>query len=172
MSAVTPLHARAGKPARIALLGTGTVGTLVASGGGGDFPSVSEIATAVWTLADGIEPGETPQQTMRIQRAVLAGKAVVSTEKGRNLIAIAPEQIASPATTGKWEKALYDLANNQDGASRDAKSERFMSGIRKFAEFLVEAARAADAQVAFEKTEYKKKPAARRGTARKAPSTK
>lgn len=33
------------------------------------------IAAAVWNLADGIEPGESPRQTMRLLRAVLAGKS-------------------------------------------------------------------------------------------------
>jgi len=33
------------------------------------------IAAAVWSLADGIEPGETPRQTMRLLRAVLAGNS-------------------------------------------------------------------------------------------------
>jgi len=85
-----------------------------------------------------------------------SGKTIVSTEKGRQLIAVTPEQISSPATTGKWEKALYDMANNPDPAGRDAKSQRFMSGIRKFAIFLVEAAQSADRTVQFERPPQKK----------------
>jgi DNA topoisomerase-3 len=90
-----------------------------------------------------------------------SGKSILSTEKGRQLIAVAPEQIASPATTGKWEKALYDLANNPDAQSRAGKADRFMSGIRKFAVYLVDAARSADGSVRFERTPYVKKSARR-----------
>ncbi len=97
-----------------------------------------------------------------IERLIKAGyakrvaKTIVSTEKGRQLIAVTPEQISSPATTGKWEKALYEMANNADDESRDAKSQRFMSGIRKFAVFLVEAAQSADRTVVFERPPQKK----------------
>lgn len=78
-----------------------------------------------------------------------SGKTIVSTEKGRQLIAVTPEQIASPVTTGKWEKALYDMAANSDPELREAKAARFMSGIRKFAVFLVAAAQNANADVSF-----------------------
>ena len=78
-----------------------------------------------------------------------SGKTIVSTEKGRQLIAVTPDQIASPVTTGKWEKALYDMAANSDPELREAKAARFMSGIRKFAIFLVDAAQNANAGVSF-----------------------
>jgi DNA topoisomerase-3 len=90
-----------------------------------------------------------------------SGKSIVSTEKGRQLISVAPAEIASPATTGKWEKALYDMANNPDPESRAAKAERFMSGIKKFAFFLVAAAKSGDGSVRFERAPYVKKSARR-----------
>lgn len=96
-----------------------------------------------------------------------SGKSILSTEKGRQLICIAPEQIASPVTTGKWEKALYDMANNPDETSRAAKTERFMSGIKKFAFFLVDTAKEADGSVRFERTPYVKKRARRTAQPRK-----
>ena len=86
-----------------------------------------------------------------------SGKTIVSTEKGRQLIAITPVQISSPATTGKWEKALYDMATNPEPSSRDAKAERFMSGIHKFAVFLVDSARTADRSVVFPRPPQKRK---------------
>lgn len=95
-----------------------------------------------------------------------SGKAIVSTPKGQKLIAVTPDAIKLPVTTGKWEKALYELANNRDEASRKQKSERFMNGIGKFAVFLVEQAKSADTSVVFEKEEYKKK----RSTARRTPA--
>ena len=101
------------------------------------------------------------------------GKNIVSTEKGQRLIAVTPEQISSPATTGKWEKALYDMANNPDPETRSAKSERFMNGIRKFAIFLVEAAQSADRTVQFERPPLKtyKKAPAKKPVKRSKPST-
>ena len=100
------------------------------------------------------------------------GKTIVSTEKGRRLIAVVPEQIASAVTTGKWEKFLSDMAGQRDEAARAAKSERFMDGIRRFSVFLVDAAKHGPA-VTFpeEKPAQKraaKKPAAAKG-APKAP---
>ncbi len=86
-----------------------------------------------------------------------SGKTIVSTEKGRQLIAVTPDQIASPVTTGKWEKALYDMAANSDPELREAKAARFMSGIRKFAVFLVDAAQNANASVNFPRPPQKPK---------------
>ncbi len=68
------------------------------------------------------------------------GKALLSTDKGKGLIAVAPEEIASPETTGRWEKALYDIAAQKDGAETERLTVRFMEGIRRYGAFLVEAA--------------------------------
>ena len=87
-----------------------------------------------------------------------AGKSLVSTEKGRKLISVVPEQISSAVTTGKWEKALSAMAGYQDAALRDAKSARFLEGIDKFSIFLVDAARQGRRDVQFE-NEYKPKKA-------------
>jgi DNA topoisomerase-3 len=87
------------------------------------------------------------------------GRTIVSTEKGRQLIAIAPEQIASAVTTGKWEKALSDMAAINDGEARRQKSERFMQGIRRFSAFLVDAAKEGPRDVRFaqDKPKYVKR---------------
>ena len=69
------------------------------------------------------------------------GRNIVSTEKGRQLIAVTPEQISSAVTTGKWEKALSDMAALTDETQRKQKSQRFMDGIRRFSVFLVDAAK-------------------------------
>ena len=92
-----------------------------------------------------------------------AGKSLVSTEKGRKLIAVVPEQISSAVTTGKWEKALSAMAGFSDPELRSAKSARFLDGINKFSVFLVEAARSASPAVRFENEfPQKKKRAARK----------
>ena len=85
----------------------------------------------------------------------------MSTEKGRQLIAVVPEQIASAVTTGKWEKFLSDMAAQRDEAARAQKSQRFMYGIRRFSQFLVDAARTGPRDVRFEKEEAPKKRATR-----------
>ena len=90
------------------------------------------------------------ERLIQVGYAKRAGKALTSTEKGRKLIAIVPEQIASAATTGKWEKALSAMAGFNDPALRNAKSARFLDGIHKFSIFLVDAARAASPTVQFE----------------------
>ena len=102
------------------------------------------------------------ERLIQVGYARRRGKAIVSTEKGRQLIAVVPEQIASAVTTGKWEKFLSDMAGQQDEAERARKSERFMSGIRKFSVFLVDAAKNGPADVHFERETPRKRPAARR----------
>jgi len=85
------------------------------------------------------------------------GKTLTSTPKGDRLISVVPEQIASPQTTGKWEKALSAMARCEDEAERQRLSERFMSGIRRYSEFLVEAAKTASADIQFDPEEKKGK---------------
>ena len=87
------------------------------------------------------------------------------------LIAVAPEQIASAATTGKWEKALNDMAVNPDAALRAQKRERFLLGIRRFAIFLVNAAKTAPADMRFEREKPRAKKTARRATSRSGGAT-
>ena len=100
------------------------------------------------------------ERLIQVGYARRRGKTVVSTEKGRQLIAVVPEQIASAVTTGKWEKFLSDMAGQQDEAERERKSQRFMSGIRKFSVFLVEAAKNGPADVHFEREAPRKRSAA------------
>lgn len=109
----------------------------------------------------------TIERLIAVGYAARRGKTIVSTEKGRQLIAVVPEQIASAVTTGKWEKFLSDMAGQKDAAERQAKSDRFMSGIRRFSVFLVEAAKNGPRGVRFEKDVPKKRIAARKPAARK-----
>ena len=109
----------------------------------------------------------TIERLIEVGYAKRKGKTIVSTEKGRQLIAVVPEQIASAVTTGKWEKFLSDMAGQKDEAARTAKSDRFMNGIRRFSVFLVEAARNGP-RVQFEKESPKAAKAARKPARRKA----
>ena len=108
----------------------------------------------------------TIERLIQVGYARRKGKTIVSTEKGRRLIAVVPEQIASAVTTGKWEKFLSDMAGQRDDAARAAKSERFMDGIRRFSVFLVDAAKHGPAV-----TFPEEKPAQRRA-AKKPPAAK
>ena len=77
------------------------------------------------------------------------GRALSATKKGVQLIGIAPEEIASPEMTGRWELALNEIAENK----RD--TERFMQGIRKMTEFLVDFAQKTTNDGDFPKEERK-----------------
>ena len=97
------------------------------------------------------------ERLIQVGYARRSGKHLVSTEKGRKLISVVPEQISSAVTTGKWEKALSAMAGFDDAQLRGAKSARFLDGINKFSIFLVDAARAASPTVQFENEFPKKK---------------
>lgn len=102
------------------------------------------------------------ERLIQVGYARRSGKHLVSTEKGRKLISVVPEQISSAVTTGKWEKALSAMAGFDDVELRGAKSARFLDGINKFSIFLVDAARSASPTVRFENEFPKKKRTARK----------
>ncbi len=59
------------------------------------------------------------------------GKTLLPTEKGRKLIAVVPQEMRSPETTGKWEKGLSSIAKGK------MTEERFMASIRRYVQFLI-----------------------------------
>ena len=79
-----------------------------------------------------------------------SGKNLVATQKGVQLIEAVPPEIASPETTGRWERALSQIAKGQDGEAR------FREGIARLAAFLVQHAASAP-DVPFEKEERRGK---------------
>ena len=78
------------------------------------------------------------------------GKSILATEKGVQLIDIMPEELSSPATTGRWELALDKIAHNQQD------SGEFMAGIRRLSAFLTEYAKTNDRPAAFPEEERRK----------------
>ena len=80
------------------------------------------------------------ERLVQVGYAARRGRTINATEKGVRLIAIAPDEVASPETTGRWELALHEIAENK----RD--TLRFMEGIRRLSAFLVEYARTTDKQ--------------------------
>jgi len=83
------------------------------------------------------------------------GKQLMATDKGVGLIGVAPADITSPETTGRWEKGLDDIAR------RGASPERFLEGIRRLCESLVRYAADQAPDAAFE-PDPAQKPAARK----------
>ena len=74
------------------------------------------------------------------------GKNLVATPKGVQLIEAVPPEIASPETTGRWERELSQIARGKDSEAR------FRQGIVRLATFLVQQAGSAP-DVPFEKEE-------------------
>ena len=58
-----------------------------------------------------------------------SGKNLVATEKGVHLIEAVPPEIASPETTGRWERALAEIARGSVGEAKRA-SVRALRGWR------------------------------------------
>ncbi len=81
------------------------------------------------------------------------GRTLLSTEKGDKLISIAPEELTSPILTGKWEKSLSVMARENSSQALEGLSGRFMEGINRFAAFLVDQAKSAPEDVAFDPEE-------------------
>ncbi|MBR5231001.1 MAG: DNA topoisomerase III [Clostridia bacterium] len=83
------------------------------------------------------------ERLITVGYAARRGRTINATDKGVQLIAVAPEEIASPEMTGKWELALDDIAKGK----RD--TQRFMEGIRRMTVFLVDYAKGNAPQVDF-----------------------
>ena len=80
-----------------------------------------------------------------------SGKNLVATPKGVQLIEAVPPEIASPETTGRWERELSEIARGKDS------EERFRQGIARLTGFLVEHAAQKAPEVSFEKEERRGK---------------
>ncbi|MDD4080320.1 MAG: DNA topoisomerase III [Eubacteriales bacterium] len=85
------------------------------------------------------------ERLITVGYAARRGKAIEATDKGEKLIAVVPEEIASPEMTGRWEQALEEIAASK------REPERFMVGIRRLTAFLVESARKETNPVQFER---------------------
>ncbi len=83
------------------------------------------------------------ERLIKVGYAVRKGKTLLATDKGVQLIAIMPNEIASPEMTGRWELALDQITDGKQDA------DKFMESIRKFSTFLVNYARNNRANVAF-----------------------
>ena len=102
------------------------------------------------------------ERLITVGYAARRGRTINATDKGVQLIAVAPEEIASPEMTGKWELALDDIARGK----RD--TERFMEGIRRMTVFLVDYARQNAPAVDFPEDMKRGKKGAKKAPAAKA----
>ena len=66
------------------------------------------------------------------------GKTLRSTEKGRTLVKVAPGEMTSAVTTGKWERALSKMARLTGEEEMNTREARFMDSIRRFSTYLVD----------------------------------
>lgn len=91
------------------------------------------------------------ERLVQVGYAARKGKTLLATDKGVQLIDIMPPEIASPETTGRWEKALSEIATGGQ------EPERFMAGIRKLSAFLVNYARDNQLKASFPEDERRRK---------------
>lgn len=85
------------------------------------------------------------ERLIQVGYARRQGKALVATEKGEKLIMVTPPEIASPETTGRWELALSQIADQKQDIGR------FMQGIRSLTVHLVKFAKEEKFPVEFER---------------------
>lgn len=90
------------------------------------------------------------ERLIQVGYASRRGRAIQATEKGVSLIDIAPPEIASPETTGKWELALNKIAKGEQD------TDRFMLGIRRLSEFLAQYAKETKTETTFPEEMRKK----------------
>lgn len=64
------------------------------------------------------------ERLIQVKYVRRSGKSLVPTEKGIMLIEVLPENMASPETTGKWEKSLNEIRRGEYDA------DKFMDDIR------------------------------------------
>ena len=83
------------------------------------------------------------ERLLKVGYAVRKGKHILATDKGVQLIAVMPHEIASPEMTGRWELALDRITDGRQDA------QQFMDGIRRFSAFLVTSAQQSKSSVVF-----------------------
>ena len=83
------------------------------------------------------------ERLLQVDYITRKGKSLIPTEKGMKLIAIVPEELKSPITTGKWEKGLSSIAKG------GMDSDKFMGSITRYVHFLMQQAQTADKSVSF-----------------------
>lgn len=80
-----------------------------------------------------------------------SGKALLPTEKGKQLIAIVPPELKSPEMTGKWERSLEKIYQGT------MDPQRFRGSIERYVQYIVGAASNKVPDIVFEKEQKKRR---------------
>ncbi len=80
-----------------------------------------------------------------------SGKSLIPTEKGKKIMDILPEEMKSPETTGRWEKGLGSIARGK------MTRERFMGGIERYVNYIIESAKEEEKVIDFGEERGKRK---------------
>ncbi|GHU73286.1 DNA topoisomerase [Clostridia bacterium] len=99
----------------------------------------------------------TIERLIHVGYALRRGKAIAATDKGMRLIEVVPGVVAEPELTGKWEKALNDIAKGSGSVGK------FREAARKLSTRLVEQARESHTTVVFDVEPRNERKAASRG---------
>ncbi|MDO5022751.1 MAG: DNA topoisomerase 3 [Eubacteriales bacterium] len=85
------------------------------------------------------------ERLIQVKYVKRQGKFLLATDKGERIIKAAPEAITSPEMTGRWEKALSEIAEGkQDG-------KRFWQGIQNLTNYLIDYTNKDAPQLEFER---------------------
>ena len=71
------------------------------------------------------------ERLIQVRYVQRRGRTLAPTEKGMSLVSVLPDELKSPETTGKWEKALEDIRTGEE------KEEHFMEGIKSMTREIV-----------------------------------
>lgn len=104
---------------------------------------------------------------IQVGYAKRVAKQIRATEKGKLFISVAPEEMTSAVTTGKWERALAKMAKLTDAAQIAEKQKKFMESIRRYSGFLVEYTRDSAPVVMFPEDKARKKVFSKKPTGRR-----
>lgn len=90
------------------------------------------------------------ERLLQVGYVTRKGKALLPMEKGIRLIQVVPEELKSPETTGKWERALTSIAKGT------MEPNRFMGSIVRYVNYIVKEAATHRVDVVFPKEPYRK----------------
>lgn len=92
-----------------------------------------------------------------------SGKTLIPTDKGISIISVVPDEIKTPEMTGKWERALYRIAEGS------MEPNKFMASIGRYVDFLVNHAITTRTNVVIKDDNRKKKPGKKKPSFGKCP---
>ncbi len=100
------------------------------------------------------------ERLIQVDYIIRKGKALFPTPKGISLINIIPEELKSPETTGKWEKALNKISQGE------LEMTRFMESISRFVDYLVQSTQSTKGNEVFAEEKSNKRASTKRKPAK------